>query len=246
MINFSGVSLETDAIVNYLKKDLRLKEICQKILEQKVIEEAAHRKNVQVTPEEIQIESERQRQERRLEKAADTLAWLAEQLIKPEDWEAGIREHLLTRKLANYLFYDQAKQFFTENQLNFNQALLYQLTVTDEKLATELFYQIQEQEISFYEAAHLYDLHETRKYQCGYEGKFCRWQLKPDISVVVFGAKPREVIRPLKVSDGYSLLMVEEFIQPELTLEIHQELINNMFQEWLANELNYVLYDKVS
>jgi hypothetical protein len=93
-----------------------------------------------------------------LEKASETLAWLAEQMITPEDWEAGICERLLSKKLAEYLFAKEVEKFFAQNQLIFQQVLLYKITVLDESLLKKLFYQIEEREISFYEAAHLYDM----------------------------------------------------------------------------------------
>jgi hypothetical protein len=36
--------------------------------------------------------------------------------------------------------------------------------------------------------------------------------------------------------------MVEKFIPAELTPQRYQEILNNMFNEWLANELNYLLH----
>ncbi len=90
MINFSEAFIELDEIVRWLKKDLQLKEVCQKILYQIIIEQAAQSRGLTVTPEEIQRDAERLRRDKRLEKAADTLAWLAAQMITTDDWEAGI------------------------------------------------------------------------------------------------------------------------------------------------------------
>ena len=244
MIDFQGVSIEQDEIVSLLKKDIQLKEVCQKVLYQRVINQSAKEKGITLTPEEIQAEANRQRHEKRLEKAADTLAWLAAQMITVDDWEAGIRDRLLTQKLAECLFAKEAEKFFAQNRLDFEQILLYQIIVPYEKLAQELFYQIEEREISFYETAHLYDIDERRRYQCGYEGKLYRWSLKPDIAAVVFSARPGGVIGPIKTERGYHLFRVEEFISTELTAEITQEIINKMFKEWLASEVTHMLHSK--
>ncbi|MEP0871002.1 peptidylprolyl isomerase [Trichocoleus desertorum AS-A10] len=246
MIQFSGISIELDAITHYLKKNFKLKEICQSLLHQQLITEAAAARGLVVADVEVQAEAEKQRREKGLEKAADTLVWLADELIASEDWEAGIRDRLLRQKLSESLFAEQAKKFFAENRLNFEQISVYQLTVADQKLAQEISYQIQEQEITFYEAAHLYDLNSKRRYQCGYEGHLYRWKIEPDISVAIFGSQPGEVIGPLPTNEGYSLLMVEEFMSPELTPEVYQEILNSLFEEWLANELDYILYHKIN
>jgi len=244
MANLSRVSVKADEIVIFLKKDIRFKEVCQKIIEQEIINQAAQERGLTVTPEEIQADSDRQRREKRLEKASDTLGWLVEEMITPEDWEAGIRDRLLTQKLAEQLFAKDVEKFFAQNRLDFEQILLYQIISSSEKLAQELFYQIQEQEISFYEAAHLYDIDEKRRQQCGCEGKLYRWSLNPDIAAVVFSAQPGEVIGPLPTEQGHHLLMVQEFIPAELTSERHQEILDNMFKQWLASELNYMLHNQ--
>lgn len=246
MIHISGASIELDAIISHLRKSLKLKEFCQEILHQQVIAEAARNRSLTVTEQEIQAEAERQRREKSLEKAADTLAWLADELVTSDDWEAGIRDRLLSQKLSEALFAEQAKKLFLENRLNFEKVSLYKLVVAEPKLAQELLYQIQEQEISFYEAAHLYDLNLQRRNQCGYEGCLCRWQIDPDISVAIFGAQLGEVVGPLPIPEGYALFMVEAFINPELTPEIQQEIIKDLFDEWLTNEVNYVLYSKMA
>jgi parvulin-like peptidyl-prolyl isomerase len=244
MIELSGTSVELDDIVSFLKKDIQLKDVCQRILYQRVIQQAAQERELTVTPEEIQAEANRQRREKRLEKASDTLAWLADQMITADDWEAGICDRLMAKKLAHFLFAKEAEKFFAQNKLNFDQILLYQIIVPYDKLAQELFYQIEEEEISFYQAAHLYDIDERRRHHCGCEGKLYRWSLKPDLAAVVFSGKIGEVLGPITTEQGYHLLLVEEFIPGELTPERYQDLIDRMFKEWLASELNYMLHSQ--
>jgi parvulin-like peptidyl-prolyl isomerase len=243
MLSNSKLYVEPDEIVAFLKQTLSLKEIYQRILYKQVISQAAEERGITVTPEEIQAEADRQRREKRLEKAADTLAWLSEQMITPDDWEAGIRHQVLAQKLAKHLFDQEIEKYFAQNKLDFERIVLYQIVVASDKLAQELFYQIEDREISFYEAAHLYDIDKKRRLNCGYEGELYRWSLKPDIAAV-FSGKPGEVLGPFSSDQGCHLLMVEEFIPAELTLERYQEILDSMFQEWLASELNYMLHNK--
>ncbi len=237
-----SILLEPEVIVEFLKREVQIKEVCQKILYKRVIANAAQAQNIFVAPEEIQLEADRQRHQNRLESAEDTLHWLEDQLITPADWEAGIRELLLTQKLAETLFSRDVNQYFAEHRPDFEQILLYKITVPYEQLAQELFYRIEENELSFYEAAHLYEIDQRRRLQCGYEGKLYRWHLNPTVAAMVFGARPGEVIGPLKVDQIYMLLMVEEFMVVELTPEIRQEIINRLFHEWLESELNHLIH----
>jgi parvulin-like peptidyl-prolyl isomerase len=165
--------------------------------------------------------------------------WLSDHMATLNDLEHRIREHLLTKKLARRLFSDKIQEVFSLDLADFEQVLLYRITVPYESLAQEIFYQIEEEEISFYEAAHLYDVDSRRRLQCGYEGRYYRRKLKPDIAAILFNAKVGQLLGPFKSSDEtYDLFLVEEFFPPELTPEIYEDVLNQLFQEWLDNELN--------
>jgi parvulin-like peptidyl-prolyl isomerase len=235
-------SISSEEILIFLKKNLQFRDICRQVLSQRIIDQAAQARNLIVTPDEIQAEADRLRRDLKLEKSTDTLAWLTEQMITIDDWEGGLYDRLLTQKLQNALFSQDVERFFAQNRLDFEKIVLYQIIVPYAQLAQEIFYQIEEREISFYEAAHLYDIDERRRYQCGYEGKLYRWTLKPEIAAVIFSAKSGQLIQPIQDEQGYHLLIVEEFIPATLDVQTHQEIQQRMFQEWLASELNYVLH----
>ncbi|WP_066383638.1 MULTISPECIES: peptidylprolyl isomerase [unclassified Anabaena] len=238
MNDFSKIHIAPEEIVHFLKTEMNLKEVYQKILFNKVIWQVAEERGITLTTEEIEAEANRQRRERSLEKAADTMAWLANQLMTPDDWEMGIRDRLLSQKLAHVLFAAEVEAFYEKNQREFEQVILYQIIVESEKLAQEIYYQIEDGEISFYEAARLYDLDDVRRKKCGYEGKIYRFNLPSNIASVVLRKQPQELIGPLQTEEGYHLLMVEEFLAAELTPDKYQEILNNLFHKWLNVELN--------
>lgn len=237
MMCSSVQALQPEVIVDFLKREIALKATYQRVLSQQLINETAAAKGITVNADEIQAEADRQRHQKHLESATATFSWLAEQLITPEDWEAGIRDRLLTVKLSESLFAHEVEKYFVEHRLEFEQVLLYQLAVPYFQLAQELLYQIEEKEISFYEAAHLYELDEERRLQCGYVGKLYQWSFTPEIAALLLGANCGEVIGPIQSEESYMLLMVEEFISAKLTPEIYQIILDRLFQEWLEREL---------
>ncbi len=239
-------SISSEEILLFLRKNLQFREICRQVLSQRIIDQAAQTRKLVVTSEEIQEEADRLRRDLKLEKSADTLAWLTDQMVSVDDWENGIYDRLLTQKLQNSLFSQEVEGFFAQNRLDFEQILLYQIVVPYQQLAQEIFYQIEEREISFYEAAHLYDIDERRRYQCGYEGKLYRWTLKPEMAAIIFAAESGQLIQPIQDDEGFHLLIVEEFIPATLNEKTRQEIQQRMFQEWLAGELNYVLHSRSS
>jgi hypothetical protein len=241
-VDFLGLPIEAHEIIDVLRYGIGLKQICQQVLERKVIEQSAQERQIIVSPEQIQVEADRMRHDMHLERTSDTLAWLSGHLLTPEDWETSIRDRLLKEALKELLFSGEVDRFFAQNRLDFEQAILYQIAVPYPQLAQEIYYQIEEAEISFYEAAHLYDLNPKQRYQCGYLGAVHRWELHPDLAVQVFSANPGDIIRPIQIENQYYVLKVEEFVQAELTPETRQTILAKLFEEWLQGEVDYLLH----
>jgi parvulin-like peptidyl-prolyl isomerase len=236
MSSSSKLYATPDEILRFLRKTLRLKETHDEILCQKIVNQVAQDRNIIVSPEEVETYINRMFLEEGLEQASDILLWMKERLMGVDDLEAGVYDRLLRQKMADSLFFDAAESFFNEHQTDFDQVVLYQIIVPYERVIDDLVYQIRLQELSFYEAAHLYDLDERRRHQCGYEGTFYRSD--SDIVDIAFTAPPNEIIGPIRTENGHHLLLVDEFIPAELTTERRQEIIHKMFEQWLSDELN--------
>lgn len=238
MVDLSSTFLEPLEIIDFLAYELQLGEVCRKISCQKIINRAAQARGIVITPEEIQLEMDRIRYQEHLENPSETFAWIADQLISLSDWKMGIQNRLLTEKLAETMFAAEAAEFFTKHQTDFDQILLYKITVPYERLCQELSYQIEEEEISFYEAAHLYNTERNCRLYCGYQGLQYRCDLKPEIAETVFNASEGAVIGPLKISEeAYDLLLVEALFPARLTADLHHHLVAQLFQAWLETEL---------
>lgn len=242
MVDFSAIPLENQEIVDFLRRDLRLKSIYQEIIYQRIVNQAAQEQALQVTAAEIQAELDRIRYENRFEHPSQLLAWLTEQMLTLSELEQSIYQRLLAQKLANRLFADEVQNLFSQYRSDFEQILIYKIVVPYESLAYEIFYQIEEEEISFFEAAHIYDVDEARRLYCGYEGRQQRRELQPEIARILFNAQIGQVVGPLKTSDNiYELFLVDDFISPELTPVLYEDILNQMFQEWIENEFDTYL-----
>jgi parvulin-like peptidyl-prolyl isomerase len=102
----------------------------------------------------------------------------------------------------------------------------------------ELYYAIQEQEMSFAEVAHRYIADPELRRQGGYKGIRRRADLHPEISTVVFAAQPPQVLRPIVMDQQSYLILVEEIIQPRLDEELRTQILATLFQEWLKRQVN--------
>lgn len=246
MVEFAGVRLEPERIVGFLRQEMQLRPICQQMVYRQIIHLAAQERNLEVSPDEIQDAANQLRYSLRIERAADTLNWLSEQMMTVEDWEMGLRDRLLTQKLKESLFARDVERVFAESRLDFDRVDLYRLRVPYQPLCQELFYQIEEGEISFYEAAHLYDVDEQRRLRCGYEGRLHRWNFAPEVAAAIFGEAPGQVLGPFASNQGYDLLMSTHFLFAELNDETRNTILDRLFHEWLEGELNYLLHSQIN
>lgn len=239
--NSISAQIDLEEFVAWLKKSLQFKQTFRDLLSQRIINREARSRGVQLTDAEVQAIGDEFRLTHQLEKAADTIAWLTEEMISAEDWEAGIRDRLLTTKLKEAMFGAEVERVFIENRVNFDQVSLYQIVVPYGQLAQELFYQIEEREISFFEAAHLYDIDPKRRENCGYEGRLYRWSLLPEMAAIVFGATSGELLRPIQIEENHHVILVDQLIDAELSDAIRTEILDNLFDEWIKGELDYLL-----
>lgn len=238
MVNFSSISLDPAEIIDFLRGDLRLEEIYREIIGQKIIAQVAQDHGLIVTPEEIQMAVEQFCIERGLDYPAHLSAWLSEHMLTLSELKQQIERMLFAKKLSKELFSERIQLLFTQDSRQFEQILLYRIVVPYQSLAQEVFYQIEEEEISFYEAAHLYDIDERRRLQCGYEGQKQRHMLQPELTDILFNARVGEVVGPIKTpEDTYELFLIDDFLPPSLTPELYENTLQQMLQEWLNNEI---------
>jgi parvulin-like peptidyl-prolyl isomerase len=143
----------------------------------------------------------------------------------------------LGTKLAQSLFASQVEPFFMAHQLDFTKAAIYEVFLDDRDLAIELFYALQEQEISFSEVARQYLKDVELRRVGGYRGLLARGQLKPEISAAVFAVTPPQILKPIVTASGVHLILVEEIIQAQLTDELRQEILKQLFSAWIKQQI---------
>lgn len=244
MVNLASADIQLENVIDLLKRDLSFHTICRQLMYQRIIRAHALDRGIDVTESEIQAEADRIRRELRLESAQKTIEWLQEKMITADEWEESIRDRLLTQKLADAMFGEAARQEFNQKRLDYERVCLYKIVLADSNLAQELAYQIEEKEISFFEAAHQYDSDFHRQRCCGYEGEVTRWSLPPDVAASLFGAPAQTVIGPVSVGQNsqrqFALFFADEFIEPQLTEETYRSICDRLFYEWLDRELQRI------
>ena len=241
LINSSQtITITQEDILHQIKLSCKIPEIVEQIVTRKVITVAVEKAGIEVTKEELQKASDQMRAMSKLNDAEATWAWLAKYGLSLDDFEEIVYITLLSQKLTTHLFKDQVEPYFYEHQSDYAGAIIYEIVLDDEDEAIELFYEIQEGEISFPEAAQQYIQDTELRRKGGYRGKVNRTEMKPEVSAVVFATNPPAILKPVVTADGIYLILVEEIIKSELDKQLHQKIILDLFTEWLKQQAKQV------
>ncbi|MDP5337507.1 MAG: peptidylprolyl isomerase [Nodularia sp. (in: cyanobacteria)] len=234
------LNISTSDIIRNLKLSSQVPGLVEAIASQKIITEVAQQAGITVTPEEIQQEGDKLRLAKKLVKAQDTLNWLEKHHLSLNEFEELVYNQILTQKLAHHLFSSQVERYFYQHQIDYVTAITYQIILDDRDLALELFYAVEEGEVSFPEIARLYIQDPEMRCNYGYQGRRHRKDFRPDIAAPVFAATPPQILKPIESLKQVYLIWVEEISQPQLDENLSEQIITEMFSSWLKQEIGSI------
>ncbi len=234
---YQTITITNDDILQQVKLSYKLPEIIEQVVTRKVVSKAVEEAGIKVKDEALQKTADALRLMNNLQTANDTWAWLQKHGLSLDDFEEMAYTSLISGKLAKHLFAHKIEPWFFEHQLNYTGVAMYEVVLDSEDLAIELFYCIKEGEMSFYDVAHKYIQDTELRRQGGYRGIVYRKDLKSEISAAVFAAKPPQVLKPIVTSKGVHLILVEEVIQPKLDEKLHNNILTDLFSEWLKQQI---------
>jgi parvulin-like peptidyl-prolyl isomerase len=232
-----AITITSEDILHQVKLSCKIPSVIEEIVTRKIIASAAAEAGIKVETEELQKAADSIRLMNKLKSADDTWAWLQKHGLSLDDFEELIYNNLSIDKLFQNSLADKIEPYFFEHQLDYTGVAMYEVILDDEDLALELFYGIQEGEISFSDVAHQYIQDTELRRKGGYRGILSRKDLKPEISAAVFAATPLQVLKPIVTAKGVHLILVEEIIQPELNDELRQKISSDLWSEWLKQQI---------
>lgn len=226
-------------LIDHLKLSRQMPSLLTSIVNQKIIARTARRENITLSEVELQTAADRFRYEHQLVSSKATLHWFQKYHLSVTEFERLIHNRLLKQKLAQHLFAEQVEPYFYSNQLDYYQTVFYEIVLDNFDLGMELYYGIQEQELSFWNLAREYidDLELRRR--GGYQGKKMRSQLPAEVAAAVFSPKTEQtpiVLKPIAINKKTHLIYVEEVIQPNLDESLRQTILDRLFENWLNKQ----------
>ncbi|MEM8605145.1 MAG: peptidylprolyl isomerase [Cyanobacteria bacterium P01_H01_bin.121] len=224
-------------LLKQLKFNGQIPQLMLQILQRRMIAHVAQTHDLTVSDTELQEGADHFRLQHGLTTIQSIQKWLQQRQLTLDDFEEIVYEQLLTAKLATLLFGDRVEPYFYDNWHHYAQVELYEIVLADHDLALELFYALQEQELSFTEAARRYAETIELRRQAGYRGQLSRKDLPAELSAPVFAAQPAQLLKPIITTKGTHLLYVEEIIRPQLDEQLRLQILYQLFDHWLEEQL---------
>ncbi|MFN6326243.1 MAG: peptidylprolyl isomerase [Aphanizomenon sp.] len=225
-------------MIYHLKISCQIPSLLEAIATRKIITETAKKEGISIEIAELQQSADNLRLVNNLIKADDTWEWLKKHYLSLDNFEEIANLNLLSAKLAHHLFADKIEPFFYAHQISYSGAVTYEVILDDEDLALEIFYALQEGEISFQEVARQYIQNPEIRRAGGYQGIRKRSDFRPEVASAVFAANPPEMIKPVTTPKGVHIIIVEEIIAPQLNEQIRVGILGDLFTNWLKEQIN--------
>jgi len=235
-----AITISAQDILQQVKLSCQIPSIVEQIVTRKVVMDAAAEAGIKVEDEELQQAADQIRLISKLKTADETWEWLKKNCLSLDDFEEMVYTNVMSGKLAQHLFGDKIEPWFVEHQLDYAGAVIYEVVLDDEDLAIELFYALQEGEMSFFEIAQQYIQDTELRRRGGYRGIVRRNEMKPEISAAVFAAKPQQVLKPIVGAKGVHLILVEEVIKPQLNEKLRYQILSDLFPGWIKQKIEEV------
>jgi parvulin-like peptidyl-prolyl isomerase len=222
-----------EAIANYLRYTYKIAEVATLAEQDAKVVKACETLGIVISEEELQASGDEFRLKNKLLGASETLAWLEQQRISPEDWTQGIRIKMLTQKLKNQLFADSIDSHYLSNREEYHRAAFSQILVSELPEALQIVQTLRAGKESFCAMALEHSKAQPSGKQGGFVGVRFLTTLLPEIREAINGVQEGEVINPVKTRLGYHILRVEKWLPPSLSETVREEILEILFQTWL-------------
>jgi len=160
--------------------------------------------------------------------------WLLRNGITYDEFHESVAFGIKVDKLKTAITEPKLESYFTERQPVLDRVVLSRIVVTDEQLALDLKEQILGDRTQFESLAKQHSLTGDIN---GLMGPVSRGTLPDVLKTAVELAQVGELIGPLQINERYCLFRVEEFLPAALEGSLKQELQNQLFDQWLHEQL---------
>lgn len=230
----------TEDFIKLLKLNGRFESLMEDILRDKLAVQAAKRRGVALSDEDIQERANQFRRIHGLHRAKETNDYFDALGVTIEDFEAFIVDMLYQEKVMEQIGEDAAiEEYFQLHSPRFESIEVSHIVMDSEGGAREMLSYLTDDPDSFEEMAREHSEADTRDYG-GRIGKVMRGSLQGDIEAKVFNAEEGALLGPFPSGDGsmFEIFRIDAKSPAQLDDETRSEIKRLLRDEWLLARAN--------
>ena len=154
-----------------------------------------------------------------------------------EELEILATRQLRIEKFKQATWSNKLESYFLKRKSQLDQVIYSLIRTRDGAVAQELYFRLQEQEQSFPELARQYSQGPEAKV-CGIIGPTELGNPHPQIVRMLSVSKPGQLWPPYNIGKWFVIVRLEEFIPAQLDEPMRRRLLQELFTNWLTEQLN--------
>lgn len=231
VLKVEGKAFTSEEIATLLAQYQMLPKLAQELIIDREIQDIVYKE------EELAISRQQLNQQYQIADEEQLQLWLTQHGMTAEQFEALAIKRLKLDKYKKENYDNKVEAHFLKRKSQLDK-VVYSLIRTDKaELAQELYFRIQEGENTFQELAMEYS--EGSEAQTG--GLIGPVEVNaphPRIAQVLSTCKPGQLVPPTRVGEWIVIIRLENFISAQLDDPMRQRMIDEMFRQWLNEQVN--------
>ncbi|HEY9861030.1 MAG TPA: peptidylprolyl isomerase [Candidatus Obscuribacterales bacterium] len=191
------------------------------------------------TPEEVTEACQQFYAQNQLTSEEAQQAWLSQQQLTPEEFGARIERGLRIEKFKQATWGIKLESYFLQRKGQMDKVIYSLVRTQDVGIAQELYFRIQEGEQSFADLAREYS-QGPESQTGGLIGPVELSTPHPQLARVLSMSQPGQLWPPTQLGEWVVIVRLEKFIPAQLDEPMRQRLLNELFNNWLQEQLHQI------
>ncbi|MGF1604006.1 MAG: peptidylprolyl isomerase [Thermosynechococcaceae cyanobacterium] len=178
-------------------------------------------------------------EQNQLASEADLQVWLKQNEVTPEQLQMLILRPVKLETFKRQMWGAQLGNHFLKQKQHLDQAIYYLIRTKNVAVAQELYFRLQEGEANFETLAR--DYSEGPEAQTGgLVGPRELSQAHPKLAQLLRTSQPGQIFPPVRLGEWFLIVRLDKLIPAQLDLPTEQRLLNDLFNQWLQQQLQRV------
>jgi parvulin-like peptidyl-prolyl isomerase len=234
VLKIGNISFKSEEILTLINKYRLVPQLAKEIIIDRVI------KDYDITETEHQDARHRFCQQQQLNNEQDLDLWLQQQQLGRDDLKDLIDRELKLRKFKTAKWETQVESYFCHRKSQIDRVVFSMIRVKEIDVAEEIYFRLVSEESSFVELAPHYSEGIEAKTK-GISGPVELGKLDPILANALITLQPLEVLPPLQIGEWWVVLQLETIIPAQLDEEMRQYLTEELFNQWIYEEVQKLL-----